>query len=77
MIDSFTFTYDIGRCFCFILYSSINRTLHVLHVLYEYVSSAASSVQEPNAMQRRDVTYIYQNQERESKFQHVGQTVLA
>lgn len=52
MIDSFTFTYDICRCFYFIFYNSINRTLHVLHVLYEYVSSAASSEQEPNAMQR-------------------------
>lgn len=52
MTDSFTFTYDICRCFYFIFYNSINRTLLVLHALYEYVSNAASSVQEPNSMQR-------------------------
>lgn len=63
--------------FYFMFYNSTNRALHVVHVVYQYVSGAAGSVQEPNATQRRDVTYIYHNQEGEkANFSLLGKLYL-
>lgn len=52
MIDSFGFTCEACGCFYFTFSNSTNRALHVVHVVYQYESSAAGSEQEPNAMQR-------------------------